>query len=117
MFPFFSKNKNSSVLVELFYRQGKTVAFSCSDELESGQDLLVRDAAGQEAEVLIQERRHAQDQGWIYFAQLVKGEIEPEPASVGHPLRQTARYPCGVRVRSPQLPGYSAMTEDLSPEG
>lgn len=117
MFPFFSRNKNSSVLVQPLYLVGQNVAFTCSEVLESGQELRVRDAAGGEAGVRVQERRHAEDQEWIYFALVLDGELEPESTSTVHQWRRTPRFPCGVRVRSPQLPGYSAITEDLSPEG
>jgi hypothetical protein len=115
MFPFFSKD--SGVLVQPLYRNGNSLAFACDCLLEGEQGLSVRDRGGHQAEVQVQQRRRADDRSWIYFAELLQGELEPEWPTPGYQWRITPRFPIGVRVRSPQLPEFSALTEDLSPDG
>lgn len=115
MFPFFSKD--DSILVQPLYRNGNSLAFACEELLNPEGGLKVRDREGHQAEVLVQQRRRADDQNWLYFAEIVTGSIEPEWPVPGYQWRQSPRYPLGVRVRSPQLPEFNALTEDLSAEG
>ncbi len=115
MFPFFSKD--DCVLVQPLYRNGNSLAFACEELLTPDGELKVRDRDGRQAEVLVQQRRRADDQNWLYFAELLDGSLEPEWPVPGYQWRQSPRYPIGVRVRSPQLPEYAALTEDLSAEG
>lgn len=114
MFPFFSRE--NSVLVQPLYQNGNSLAFACEELLEA-EDLKIRDRSGQQAQVQVQQRRRADDRSWIYFAQLLEGAVEPEWPAPGYQLRQSPRFTVGVRTRSPQLPEFSAMTEDLSSEG
>ncbi len=115
MFSFFAKE--SGVLVQPLYQNGNSLAFACDELLEADHDLKIRDRSGQQAQVQVQQRRRADDRSWIYFAELLEGAVEPEWPAPGYQWRQTPRFPVGVRVRSPQLPEFSALTEDLSAEG
>lgn len=115
MFPF---RRDDSVLVQPLYRNGNSLAFACEELLEAvSTGLKVRDPEGRQAQVLIQNHRRADDHSWIYFAQLLEGEIEPQWPAPGYQWRRSPRYVVGLRVRSPQLPEYTALTEDLSLEG
>ena len=115
MFPFFSKD--DSVLVQPLYRNGNSLAFACEELLNPEAGLKIRDRDGHLAEVLVQQRRRADEKNWLYFAELLEGSLDPQWPVPGYQWRQNQRYPLGVRVRSPQLPEYSALTEDLSTEG
>ena len=115
MFPFFSKD--TSIEVQALYRNGNSLAFACESLLEDHDQVTVKDREGHQAAVQIQNRRRADDRSWIYFAEVLSGDLEPDWAAPGYAWRQTARHAVGVRVRSPQLPEYSALTEDLSPDG
>lgn len=115
MFPFFSQDQ--SVLVQPLYKNGNSLAFVCDQLLQSTGDLKVRDKDGHHAEVQIQQRRRADDQNWIYFAELRQGTLEPQWPTGGYQWRQSPRLSVGVRVRSPQLPEFTALSEDLSMDG
>jgi hypothetical protein len=115
MFPFSSKN--DAVLVQPLYRSGNIMGFACESMLDTQVDLKVRDRDGHLAQVHVQQRRRADDQNWIYFAELREGALQPESSLPSYQWRQADRYPIGVRVRSPRLPEYTALTDDLSAEG
>lgn len=114
MFPF---RKDDSVLVQPLYRNGNSLAFACEELLASEKGLKVKDREGRQAEVLVQHHRRADDHSWIYFAELLAGSLEPEWPTPGYHWRQAPRFTLGLRVRSPQLPEFAAMTEDVSLEG
>ena len=115
MFPFFSKD--DSVLVQPLFRNGHSLTFACEILLEAEQGLKIRDREGHQAEVQVHQRRRVDEHSWIYFAELIDGALDPASPTPGYQWRETSRTPLGVRVRSPQLPDFSALTEDLSLEG
>jgi hypothetical protein len=93
------------------------LTFACEILLEAEQGLKIRDREGRHAEVQVRQRRRDDEHRWIYFADLIDGALEPEGPTPGYHWRETSRTPLGVRVRSPRLPDFLALTEDLSLEG
>ncbi len=116
MFGFFSRD--NSVLIQPVYRNGNSLAFACHSVLDAPDGVAVRDRSGSQAEVEIKQRRRVDESTWLYFAELISGDLDPGGGTApGLRLRKHPRFPVGVRVRSPQLPDYMALTEDLSVEG
>lgn len=115
MFGFFSRD--NSVLVQPVYRNGNSLAFASNAVIDMKNGVEVRDHSGRHAEVEIRQRRRVDESTWLYFAELVSGELDSNGTGPELRLRKHPRFPVGVRVRSPQLPDYMALTEDLSVEG
>ena len=115
MFGFFSRD--NSVLVQPVYRNGNSLAFATQTVIDAETGVAIRDHSGRHAEVEIRQRRRVDDSTWLYFAELVSGELDSDVDAPKLRLRRSPRFPVGVRVRSPQLPDFMALTEDLSVEG
>lgn len=115
MFEFLTKD--TSVFIEPIYRNGNSLVFVADTLLEWEKPILVHDRVGMKGEVQVHQRRRTEARDWIYFALLTEGDFQPDSVLVGHKLRSSERHKIGIRVRAPQLPGYSALTEDVSLEG
>lgn len=115
MFGFFTKD--NSVLILPVYRNGNSLAFTSGSPLELKQGVAVRDSTGRRAQVEVQKRRRLDEATWLYFADLVHGDLDTQEGDPELQLRRDPRFPVGVRVRSGGLPDYMALTEDLSVGG
>lgn len=109
---------NETLLVEPLYLNGNSLAFASSQAPdEAKRSLSIRDREGRQAEVQVSHWRKADDKTWICFAELLEGVLEPDWSAQGYQWRRSPRYPVGLRVRSSALPGYCALTHDLSGQG
>lgn len=115
MFGFFSQD--NSVLVQPVYQNGNSLAFAAQTVIDAASGVAVRDYSGGHAQVEIRQRRRVDESTWLYFAELLSGELDSGQDVSTLRIRRSPRFSVGVRVRSPQLPEFMALTEDLSEEG
>ncbi len=115
MFEFLTKD--TSVFIEPIYRSGNNLVFVSDTLLDWEKPTSVHDRIGTKGQVQVHQRRRTEDRDWIYFALLTEGDFQPDSELLGHKLRTIERHKIGIRVRAPQLPGYSALTEDVNLDG
>ena len=97
-------------------RGPREIAFICGSPLPAGEEARVEDTRGCKASVMVQGARRVAEGAWLHFARLISGELEaltPWPEG----LRMAPRVKVRLRVRSVQLPGYTALTIDISRTG
>lgn len=105
-------------LVELSERQ---LVFRSAKKFKDGSRVTVRVAIPPgsnnlaKLDVMVQSSRPHADEGFVYVSRLVEGAVGE--TVTGERLRGAARKELSIRVRSPQLPGFRAMTLDVSATG
>ncbi|MCA9793633.1 MAG: PilZ domain-containing protein [Candidatus Eremiobacteraeota bacterium] len=105
-------------LVELSERQ---LVFRSAKKFKEGSKVTVRVAIPPSSnnlaklDVMVQSSRPHADDGFVYVSRLVEGAVGE--TVTGERLRGAARKELSIRVRSPQLPGFRAMTLDVSATG
>ncbi len=102
--------------IQPVHRGENELAFICTRSLTVDEEARVIDTAGSRATVLVKGGRRLSEGVWIHFGRLTGGELQaitPWPQG----LRAEPRLNVGLRVRSVQLPGYTALTTDLSRTG
>jgi hypothetical protein len=102
--------------IQPVHRGEKELAFVSAQPLAAHEEARVVDTKGCSATVLVEGGRRISEGVWIHFGQILEGELEaitPWPEG----LREEPRLNVGLRVRSVQLPGYAALTTDISRTG
>lgn len=102
--------------IQPVHRGENDLAFICTQSLTVDEEAKVVDTEGCRATVLVEGGRRVSEGVWVHFGQILDGELQamtPWPEG----LREEPRLNVGLRVRSVQLPGYSALTTDISRTG
>lgn len=81
-----------------------------------GTPVRVRQAQGQRGEILVLGTRNLVS-GFLWYGVLLTGDLTVQAKVNLHGARREPRYPHRIRVRSPKLPGYKAISTDLNLEG
>lgn len=86
----------------------------CDQSLPRDEDLVVSESL-----VRVMAQRPAGDEAWLAVVEVLEGALPPAREELGElfGVRRTRRVPAVVRARGSELPGFTALTHDLSMEG
>lgn len=108
--------KQTVYAVEAVNIEGDEVTLICQDALPLGEAVKVKDSEGNVASLCVSNARRTDLGVWLCFATIVEGYLGVK-VEWPEPQRVAPRLQVGLRVRSEQIPGFSALTRNLSAQG
>lgn len=108
--------KDAAQAVEPICLDGSQVTLVSEKPLSVSEPVRVKDADGHIATVTVSHLRRTDHGVWLAFATIQEGGLRVRIQWPGV-IRREARLEVGLRVRSEALPGFAALSQDLSPNG
>lgn len=98
---------------EVLNVEGEKIIVETDLILPHDEAVKLKDSFGNMSKSMISHSRRTSVGRWLNFGVLSNGTLKPTPGSRHGSLRRWPRLQIGIRARSQELPGFSALTRDL----